>query len=215
MSIATETFGWKDFCDWQNFVGDAFPKMILEPLKEAIGKDEDGFRYVDDSYFEGLYETFGTYSVLVETLLNRFYQRFAFVKMYHCCRPLSIQSYYDCGIRVLNMSEMNSRFEKIFLGNQQFPQVTQTHIQSAINHMAKSYKRHGYVYFGMDDRFLINNCGHYLIGGSEYLQSLAAFIERAIGGHEIRAEAIWDANYFRGSNPNLRYCTGGPYRADG
>ena len=42
------------------------------------------------------------------------------------------------------------------------------------------------MYFGLDDRFLINHCGHYLIEGSEYLQGFAAFIERKIGGDPKR-----------------------------
>lgn len=182
MRTVPEIFSWKDFCKWQHFVRDTFPKMTSEPLKAAICEGKDGFQYVDDVlYFAKFYEKFGNYSEMVESLLNRFYERFAFVKMYHCCHPLSVESYYDVGIRVLSMSEMNNRFEKIFLSNPKFPQVTESHIQSAIQHMAGSYKRQGYVYFGMDDRFLVNHCGHYLIAGSEYLQSLAAFIERETG----------------------------------
>jgi len=65
--------------------------------------------------------------------------------------------------------------------------VTPNLVQGAIEDMAKSYKREGYVYFGLDDRFLIDHCGHYLIEGSEYLQGLASFIERETGG-ELKSE---------------------------
>lgn len=176
------TFSWTDYPEWKKLVRDIFPETIREPLCDAIRNKRNGFAYVDDVlYFEKFYATFGNYTELVENFLNNFSKRFTFIKMYHCCHPLDIQSYYDLGIRVLDMAKMNNRFEKLFLGNSRFPQITDTHIQDAIEHMADSYQRSGFVYFGLDDRFLLNHCGHYLVFGSEYLQSLAAFIERAIG----------------------------------
>ena len=184
MSESSEIFGWKDFRDWQDFVGETFSKKTLNALEEKIRGRKSEFRYVDDpSAFIEVYKALGDFSELFEELLNRFYERYAFLRMYHCCRPISVESYYNSGIKVLNISEMNSRFQRIFLGNPKYPLVTPDLVQAGIEDMAKSYRRHGYVYFGLDDRYLINHCGHYLIEGSEYLKSLAAFIERKIGGH--------------------------------
>ena len=182
MTITPKTFSWTGYPEWEKFVRDIFPKTIREPLFEAIRNGRDGFEYeADVSYFAKFYATFGEYPELVENFLNDFSKQFTFIKMYHCCHPLDTQSYYDLGIRVLDTAEKNKRFKKLFLGNSRFLQITDTHIQAAIEHMADSYKRSGVAYFGLDDRFLLNHCGHYLIFGSEYLQSLAAFIERAIG----------------------------------
>lgn len=154
----------------------------LKTMGVKIRERQAEFEYVDDpSVFIEVYKPVGDFSELVEEVLNRFYERYAFLRMYHGCRPISVESYYDSGIQVLNISEMNSRFQRIFLDNPKYPLVSADLIQDAIEHMAKSYKRQGYVYFGIDDRFLINHCGHYIIEGSEYLQSLAAFIERKIG----------------------------------
>jgi len=179
MIIAPQIFSWKDFPQWEKFIWDTFPETIREPLFEAIRGGRKGFEYADDVlYFQKFYAAFGEYSELVESFLNDFSKRFTFIKMYHCCRPSDTQSYYDLGIRVLNAAGMNERFKGLFLRNPKFPQITDSHIQSAIEHMAASYKRRGFVYFGLDDRFLLNHCGHYLIYGSEYLQSLAAFIRR-------------------------------------
>jgi len=179
MTIAPQIFSWKDFPEWEKFVWDIFPETIREPLFEGIRNGRQGFEYVEDVlYFAKFYATFGKYSELVESFLNNFSKRFTFIKMYHCCRPSNTQSYYDLGIRVLDTAEMNNRFKELFLRNPRYPQITDSHIQAAIKHMARSYRRHGFVYFGLDDRFLLNHCGHYLIFGSEYLQSLAAFIER-------------------------------------
>lgn len=183
MNEAPEIFGWKAFSDWQNFVGDTFAKKALKALEVKVRERKAEFRYVDDpSVFIKIHEALGDFAELIEKVLHRFYERYAFLKMYHCCRPISVESYYLSGIQALNMSEMNTRFQGIFLGNPKYPLVTPDLVQGAIEYMAKSYKRQGYVYFGLDDRFLINHCGHYLIEGSEYLQSLAAFIERKVGG---------------------------------
>lgn len=54
------------------------------------------------------------------------------------------------------------------------PNITEQDINDAIDSMADSRGRFGQVYFGLDDRFLIEYCGHYLIYGSEYLQSLCS-----------------------------------------
>jgi hypothetical protein len=181
MSTAPQTFSWKDFPEWEKFIRGLFPEMIQESLFDAIRNGKEGFEYVDDvSFFAKFHGKFGEYSELVESFLNEFSKEFTFIKMYHCCRPSETKSYYDLGIRVLDTTEMNAKFKDLFLKNPRFPQITNSYIQAAIEHMAGSYKRHGSVYFGLDDRFLVNHCGHYLIFGSEYLQSLAAFIDREI-----------------------------------
>ncbi len=154
----------------------------MKALEVKIRERRDEFRYVDDpSVLIELYKELGDFYEQIEEVLKRFHQQYKFLKMYHCCRPTSVEEYYDSGIQILDMSEMNSKFQRIFLGNPKYPMVTPNLIQDAIEYMSKSYKREGYVYFGIDDRFLIDHCGHYLIEGSEYLQGLAAFIERETG----------------------------------
>jgi len=187
MATDQHVFSWKDFPKWEKFIQDIFAKNDYESLSEAIRKAKEKFEYANDSYFDELYKKFGDYSELIDNFLKQFFNKFNFIKMYHCCRPLDVQSYYDFGIKVLDMSDMNTRFRELFGNNPRFTQITETHIKAAIEYMAGSYKRHGNVYFGMDDRFLINYCGHYLIYGSEYMGGLATFIQQQFN-YDLKAE---------------------------
>jgi hypothetical protein len=45
----------------------------------------------------------------------------------------------------------------------------------------KTETREGKVHLGLDDKFLINYCGHYLIYGSEYLMAIAVHLGHAVG----------------------------------
>lgn len=151
-------------------------------LKTALRRGKNGFEYVDDlSYLETFYKRFGDYNLLLSDFVNGFSAHYTSVRMYHCCRPIDTSSYYEEGIRALNYSRSDELFRTYFLGNPEFPKVQEEHIKAAICHMANSYKRESYVYFGVDDRFLIRHCGHYLIYGSEYIQVLATFIQQQLG----------------------------------
>lgn len=97
--------------------------------------------------------------------------------MFHCCRPLSVESYYRDGIKTLDMYYANQIFENIVRNNPAFSNVTSEHFKSAFEGMADSIERNGHVYFGLDDRFLVNCCPHYLKFGSEYFQALAVQID--------------------------------------
>ena len=37
------------------------------------------------------------------------------------------------------------------------------------------------IFFGLDDRWLVQQCGHYLLFGSEYILSIAADLTRTFG----------------------------------
>lgn len=89
---------------------------------------------------------------------------------------------FDC-------AEADNQFRQLFLDNPRLPGVTAAHIDAAIKSMKGSYKRNGYVYFGLDDRFLLEFCSHYLNYGSEYLGSLATHIEIDTG-HPAKSELI-------------------------
>lgn len=104
--------------DWQNFVGDAFSKKTLKALEVKIRKKKAEFRYVNDpSVFIEIHEALGDLFEIVEKVLDRFYEPYAFFNMYNCCRLFMLKAIYPYGIHGLNMSEMNTRFEEILLGN--------------------------------------------------------------------------------------------------
>ena len=160
----------------------AIPLNDRESLVQAIEQNPGRFRYMDDVIcFREVYSEIGDYDQLQRILATHLRGTFPLIRMFHCCRPTDIQSYYDNGLLVLDSGKSNEDLRAVFFDNPEFPGITATHIEAAVEEMAGSYRRHGFVYFGLDDRYLIDVCGHYLIYGSEYVQSLAACIERQTG----------------------------------
>ena len=111
-----------------------------------------------------------------KTFIDTFRRDFDFVRMFHCCHPSDVQSYYSNGIRVLKASDANKQFISHFLENDKFPEITLSHIGEAIERMGKeggTDVREKVVHFALDDRFIIEHASHYLIYGSEYISVLA------------------------------------------
>lgn len=176
------TFIWKELREWGILVEAVIPSEERQDLVRAIEQSPERFKYIDDvTCFSEIYSQFSDYSQVEKRLPTHMRSTFGSVSMFHCCRPVNVQSYYDRGFRVLDSRQANDLFRKVFVGNPRFPEITAAHAEATIEGMARSYKRHGYVYFGLDDRFLIQHCGHYLIYGSEYLQALAASVGGQIG----------------------------------
>ena len=81
---------------------------------------------------------------------------------------------------MLSADEANDYFKEFCRTRIGVPNISDEDMNAAIDSMADSYGRFGQVYFGLDDRFLIEHCGHYLIYGSEYLQSLCGHLRARI-----------------------------------
>lgn len=172
------TFVWRELRQWGIVLEAVIPSEERQDLVRAIEQYPERFKYTDDvACFSDIYSQFSDYSHVEKRLPTHMRSAFVSVRMFHCCRPVSVQSYYDHGLRVLDSREANGLFRTIFLDNPRFPEITASHVEAAIVGMTESYKRHGYVYFGLDDRFLIQHCGQYLMYGSEYLLALAASVE--------------------------------------
>ena len=182
------TFIWKDLREWRFLVEAVIPSQERQDLVQAIKQSPGLFEYKDNvDRFSEVYSQISDYSQIRKRLPIHMRSTFASIRMFHCCRPVNVQSYYEHGFRVIDSRQADDLFQKIFLGNPRFPEITTAYVAAAIKNVAGSYERHGYIYFGLDDRFLIECCGHYLIYGSEYLQTLAASLEDQVG-HPTKSE---------------------------
>ena len=80
------------------------PPAFRRSLTDTIQKRQSEFDCPDDvASFQGLYAEFADYEALIDRFVDVFCSSYEFVRMYHCCRPLSTDSYYKFGIRVLDM----------------------------------------------------------------------------------------------------------------
>ncbi len=165
-------FIWKDFREWKLALEGMFKDILTLGLKAKIKKNRAIVEYCDDP------ETFEKLAgqpiktMITAKKINEFRQRYSHIRFYHACRPTAedIQSYYEKG--VLPSIELKDvqvdRFRSIFL-NGDFPELTEEMLQQSIEKVGPKDKE---LSLEMDDRFVIEYSGHYLIYGSEYLGNL-------------------------------------------
>lgn len=110
--------------------------------------------------------------------LTGYYTHF---KGFHGCRPSSVSSYYEHGLLGQNSDLLCDMFREIF------SDVPQEDVESIITQFAaRSNSERGATWLVGSDKFLIEQCGHYLIQGSEYLMALAAHLGRSPSGEDYR-----------------------------
>ena len=110
--------------------------------------------------------------------LTSYYTHF---KGFHGCRPSSVSSYYERGLLGQNSDLLCDIFREIF------SDVPKEDVENAIRQFAdRSNSERGAMWLVGSDKFLIEQCGHYLIQGSEYLMALAAHLSRSPSGEGFR-----------------------------
>lgn len=116
---------------------------------------------------------------IVAALEIRFKEYYSHVKSFHGCRPIDVRSYYEKGLLGQNGSLLESQFRKIF------EDVSGDLVEKAIlDSDDRRSDEKGKIFFVCDDRNLIEDCGHYLIQGSEYIMAMAASLCRFDGSGE-------------------------------
>ena len=121
------------------------------------------------------------------------------VKVFHGCRPDSIESYYSQGLLPLD-AEMGKRIAMSIFLSDRFPELSVQDIENAAER-ANGTWRHGHLYVSLDERFLVQECGHYLIYGSEYICAIAAGLQGAKG-----ADYDYQQHLRRNGRPTVFVC---------
>lgn len=177
MNSNRKTFIWRGIKTWDGFIRGLMPRGISEEIAPTLRQKQKLFRYYDDpDTFKSIYSDFSDFDSLGKRFVSTFGDNFNDVRMFHCCRPLYTEPYYSQGISVLRADEANQQFMELCREIDKPSNISEKDINTAIDSMTNSYGRFDQVYFGLDDRFLIEHCGHYLIYGSEYLQSLCSHL---------------------------------------
>lgn len=98
--------------------------------------------------------------------MSSFYTHF---KAFHGCRPESLSSYYEHGLRGQNADSIIKKFRQLFAD------LPPTSLDQAIEKMKhRESSERGKIWLSVDDRQMVREFGHYIINGSEYLLALAA-----------------------------------------
>jgi hypothetical protein len=139
----------------------------LEILSDNIGWLEEVARRVNPLY---------KFDRLEDELTGRLVRYYSAVRAFHACRPLDVSAYYEQGLLPLDPRRAASDFKRHFLC-EDFPELDESDINSVIEETTLETIE-GHVYFNLDERLLIEQCGHYLLYGSEYVVGLANGLRR-------------------------------------
>lgn len=180
MATSDPVFDWKRLSTWCLATEEIVPADLRPHLLSRISQSAAQFTHVDDTcLFEELYGELGDYELLLDRFADKFPAAFPALRMYHGCRCLDPQSYYERGIQILNAAAATKSFADIYLDHPQLPGITPADIDAAAHPLLDSDRRRdGYAYFGLDDRHLLHRCKQYFTHGSEFLQALAANLQQ-------------------------------------
>lgn len=169
--------------EWRTF--NLWSKQILEITKELLTQNVlDAFTsecspddiYRDDiGWLERIVNRFvpavgdGGLEGELTRRLTRYYSA---VRAYHAGCPRDVSSYYEKGLIPLDPVATAASVKRHFLSGD-FPELREADLDAVIRETSLETIE-GRIYFNLDERFLIEHCGHYLLYGSEYAVGLAA-----------------------------------------
>ena len=172
MISSDRIFIWKAFREWKSVLGDMYRDILTPELEAKVRQSATDIKYGDDTEtFEKL-SGHSIDSMITKEKIDEFRQRYSHIRAYHACRTSDVQSYYEKGIlpSIALKDVQLARFREIFL-NGDFPELTEEMLQQSIEKVGPKDEDLCLV---IDDRFIIEYCGHYLIYGGEYMGNLVS-----------------------------------------
>lgn len=152
---------------------DVFTDLVLERFLKAFGNVDlisDNLEWLVDLL--PCSESSVTQTELEIEVLSRLKSSFVSVRAFHACCPTDVSCYYEKGLIPLCRADAHEIFKTTLLSNENLD-VTENDIDKVIE-MAPDLAEESKVWFNLDNRTLLDYCGHYLLYGSEYIVGLAA-----------------------------------------
>jgi hypothetical protein len=161
---------WKNRDSWENIIISACNKILGTEYIDIIENNADKIICPDD-YEEvcNLFSSLKNEEEILNFLINELKNSITHIQAYHACRPQNIESYYKNGIIPLSSIDIQLYFRKFLLDAD--IKISSNAIEFAISKVSIG-DIEGITHLILDDRTLISRCGHYLIYGSEYLNTL-------------------------------------------
>ncbi len=105
----------------------------------------------------------------LDNLSSDFRNNYNFIRAFHATRCEDVNTYYTAGIQIADFDYLLEKAKKIFCADPF--DFTAQQVECAASRIGRFEKR---LFLGLDDRLLLEQCGHYLIYGSEFLGSIGA-----------------------------------------
>lgn len=171
MTARRPIFVWGDEQSWladvPQYAGSLLTPKLSARLKRSRAKCwSDDMEWLGDDY-------------AVEDFQALFAEHYGGVRGFHGCRPISIGSYLDKGMLGQSQASILDSFRQLF------SDIPAERLNKAIEALSdRGSSERGKIYFCATAETLIEECGHYLIQGSEYLMALAAALCSRLGDGE-------------------------------
>lgn len=167
-------FDLKDATIWDPIVGKGIRTILGNSYSDILKKNSGKIRYRDsDSEACNLFSEHASRARILEEVTKEINNHFKEVLSYHACRPKRVDDYYENGILPLSPIETQKQFRNYFSAY-----VSHKDIDTAIAAVSLDTIE-GVVHAALDDRIFVDSCGHYLIYGSEYQNSLSIHLPGA------------------------------------
>jgi len=169
-------FEWTRSSAWGPIVVDLMSDIVTDQVVTSLRKRPPKYFVSDESSWldeatlkAGSFQEPDCFSVLAQRLPSVFKA----VVAYHACRPGAPHIVAAEGLRVLDPRRLQEDALALF-------DAPEESILASIEELDVA-TREGVVHLALDDVFLIQRCGHYLIYGSETMQGIAANLQRRTG----------------------------------
>lgn len=107
-------------------------------------------------------------------LAQKLRTRYRALRAVHGTRTENVASFYRDGLIPLVPEQIHAQAREIFLGGQ-YPELSENALQAAIATVGAD-RRERRVFFEANEEMLIEQAGHYMLYGSEYLTAIAAHL---------------------------------------
>lgn len=197
-------FVWKAFGEWNPVLEDMFKGILTEALRTKVRQHATGIERGEIGYLELIGDP--TSPVITIDKINELRQRYSHIRLYHGCRPEDISSYYDRGLCLREGDSQVERFRSIFLSGK-YPELTEQTLQESISRLCPYPGDDEELCLAIDDRWVLEHCGNFLIYGSEHLMNLVVNLPRDSEPYLSVLRKIGKPTVFEINLPNTRdYC---------
>lgn len=165
---------WRNRAEWL-YAASKYGGHVLTPaLRRTLGKTRPKCWSDDMSWLPD-------WEDLVPEFVFCLAEYYTHLKAFHGCRPIALSSYYEHGLRGQDGDQLITLFRETFAD------VPTPDLDAAIAVLGdRSTRERGAIWLVSDDREMIEEYGHYLIQGSEFLMALAAQLGVSRLGEDYR-----------------------------
>ncbi|WP_230958696.1 hypothetical protein [Burkholderia stagnalis] len=174
MTKTREVLDWRNRAQWLDAASKYARHLLTPAVRRTLARTRPSCWSDDMSWLPDWEDVFPEF-------VHSLSEHYAHLKAFHGCRPLSLSSYYAHGLRGQDADQLVLQFQAMF------PEVPATDLNAAIGSLGdRSTRERGAIWLVGDDREMIEQYGHYIIQGSEYLMALAAHLGVSPRGEDYR-----------------------------